>query len=57
MSDYLEKAVEESNRLGTPISYIDSLVITLGLQNNATVLTTDGYIKEIKIIKTIKFDY
>jgi predicted nucleic acid-binding protein len=39
------------------LSYIDSLVITLGLQKNAILLTTDQYIKDRKLIKTIKFDY
>lgn len=39
------------------LSYIDSLVITLGLQKKAILLTTDGYIRDTKLIKTIKFDY
>ncbi|MCE7733862.1 MAG: type II toxin-antitoxin system VapC family toxin, partial [Candidatus Heimdallarchaeota archaeon] len=39
------------------LSYIDSVVVALGLQYKAILLTTDEYIKEIKIINTIKFDY
>ncbi|MCE7733894.1 MAG: type II toxin-antitoxin system VapC family toxin, partial [Candidatus Heimdallarchaeota archaeon] len=39
------------------LSYIDSVVVALGLQYKAILLTTDEYIKEIKIINTIKFNY
>ncbi len=39
------------------LSYIDSLVISLGLQKKAILLTTDGYIRDTKLIKTMKFDY
>lgn len=39
------------------LSFIDSVVVTLGLENKAMLVTTDEYIRDIKIIKTIKLDF